>query len=130
VDGKIRYSDVKDVENLIVRPQIKDDIQGLKGIEYFTNLKSLTTLYVKPDTLDSSKNTKLEYLYIETGYEGVGERKTLKYLNVSNCKELKCLNCKSNRLSSLDLSQNRKLAELDCSDNYNLQMLDLSVNTQ
>ena len=129
-DGKIRYSDVRDIESLTVRPQIKEDIQGLKGIEYFVNLKSLITLYAKPDTLDLSKNTKLEYLHIETGYEVAGERKTLKYLNVSNCKELKYLNCKSNMLSKLDLSQNKKLTELDCSDNYNLKMLDLSVNTE
>lgn len=87
-------------------------------------------MYTKPDSLDFSKNTKLEYLHVETGFEVAGERKTLKYLNVSNCKELKYLNCKSNMLSKLDLSQNKKLTELDCTDNYNLQVLDISANTE
>ncbi len=129
-DGRIRYSDVKDIETLNIRAQIREGIQGLKGIEHFVNLKSFTTLYTKPDSLDFSKNTKLEYLHVETGFEVAGERKALKYLNVSNCKELKYLNCKSNMLSKLDLSQNKKLTELDCTDNYNLQVLDISANTE
>ncbi|GLU54120.1 hypothetical protein Dfri01_35810 [Dyadobacter frigoris] len=128
-DGKIRYMDVKNIETLVIRPQVKEEIQGLKGIEYFVNLKSLTALYTKPDSLDLSSNTKLESLHIETGMEVGGERKSLKYLNISNCKELKILNCRGNHLSKLDLSQNTKLREIFCDDNYDLETLDLSKNT-
>ncbi|MCF0053128.1 hypothetical protein LXM25_23870 [Dyadobacter sp. LJ53] len=128
-DGLILYQDVKDIDSLYIRGQIRDEIQGLGGIEYFTNLRSLTTLFSKPDSLDLSKNTKLEYLHIQTGMEVGGERNALRYLNVRNCKELKYLRCSNNLIATLDLSQNTQLRELHCYENFNLEALDLSKNT-
>ncbi|SKC13251.1 hypothetical protein [Dyadobacter psychrophilus] len=129
-DGLILYQDVKDIDSLYIKGQVRDEIQGLGGIEYFTNLRSLTTLFTKPDSLDLSKNTKLEYLHIQTGMEVGGERNALRYLNVRNCKELKYLRCSNNLISTLDLSQNTLLKELHCHENFNLKTLDLSKNTE
>jgi hypothetical protein len=128
-DGFLLYQDVKDIDSLYIRAQSREEIQGLGGIEYFTNLRSLTTLFTKPDSLDLSKNTKLEYLDIQTGLEVGGERNALRYLNVRNCKELKYLRCSNNLISALDLSQNTLLKELHCHENFNLKALDLSTNT-
>jgi hypothetical protein len=130
VDGKLLYSDVLNVEHLVIKPQLKEDIQGLSGIEHFINLKSFITKFTKPDSLDFSKNNKLEYLQVETGWPVAGERKTLQYLNISNCKMLRYLNCRNNLLSSLNLQENRSLRELHCNGNDNLELLDLSENSE
>lgn len=82
-DGKLLYSDVVLVEHLAIIPQIKEDIQGLAGIEHFVNLKSLITKFIKPDSLDLSKNNKLEYLHVETGWPVAGEDS-----QISKCHQL------------------------------------------
>ena len=116
-------------------------ITSLKGIEYFTALKSLycndnqlRSLDVSKNTaliqlhchnnplmsLDVSKNTALEILdcnYIE-----------LSSLDVSKNTALTTLICSNNRLSSLDVSNNTALKTLHCSTNQ-LRSLDVSKNT-
>lgn len=127
-DGKVRLADVKDIETLTIRPAIRDEVEGLKGIEHFVSLKKLVAMFVKPDSLDLSKNIKLEYLQIQTGFEVAGERKSLKYLNLTKCPELQYLDCRGNMLDMLDLRGNPKLRTLNTSDNYRLMQLDLSHN--
>ena len=75
-------------------------IKDLKGIEYFTALKSL----------DCSHNKLTE-------------------LDLSECPGLVTVNCASNNLASLNVSKNALLTSLDCSRNSPLTELDVSQNT-
>ena len=86
------------VKNMDVRGYA---VYGLKGIEYFTELRELNCTNRQIGSLDLSKNTKLEQL-----------------------------RCKNSGLTQLDLSNNPEIAVLDCSDNNSLGKLDLSKNTK
>ena len=86
------------VKNMDVRGYA---VYGLKGIEYFTELRELNCTNRPIGSLDLSKNTKLEQL-----------------------------RCKNSGLTQLDLSNNPEIAVLDCSDNNSLGKLDLSKNTK
>ena len=72
------------------------EVRGLKGIEYFPELRELDCTNRKIGSLDLSGNTKLEQL-----------------------------RCKNSGLTQLDLSNNPNITILDCSDN-NLDKLDVS----
>ncbi|MCF0055057.1 hypothetical protein [Dyadobacter sp. CY356] len=78
--------------------------------------------------MDLSKNTKLQYLSCIT-IDAEQEGRSLTFLNIKNCRALTYLNCSSNLISGIDLSQNPALRELRCGDNPNLKALDLSANT-
>ncbi|MEO6284286.1 MAG: hypothetical protein ABIN80_21830 [Dyadobacter sp.] len=125
LNGVIRDADVKNIKELSL--QGISAIKSLKGIEHFENLTSLTIFDVKIDSLDLSKNTKLEYLFCKTiGAEG--GTSSLVYLNVKNCRALKFLNCSDNLLSELDVSGNPALTYLAFSTNRNIKEIDLSAN--
>jgi hypothetical protein len=125
LNGVIRDADVKNIKELSL--QGLSGIKSLRGIEHFENLKSLTIFDVKIDSLDLSKNTKLEYLFCKTiGAEG--GTPSLTYLNLKNCKALKFLNCSDNLLSELDVSGNPALTYLAFSANRNIKEIDLSAN--
>ena len=94
-------------------------IKSLKGIEYFTGLEQFDCSYMELDSLDLSKNVKLEYL----SCSGCG----LKSLNLSKNKELEELFCENNPLGKLDLSNNPALRRLFCLS-CKLTSLDLSNN--
>ena len=64
------------------------EIKSLKGIEYFTNLKTLNCSHNELTALNVSKNTKLE-----------------------------ALDCVENKIKSLNVNSNKKLAEMYCSNN-------------
>jgi len=95
-DGAVSMTEASAVKEIEVT---KKNISSLKGIEYFTQLTSLTCNGNQITSLDISKNTQLAYL-----------------------------NCISNQLSSLDISKNPLLADLYCSNNM-LTSLDLSKHT-
>lgn len=125
-DGKLRRSDIIGVDSLNLFKY--SDVKSLRGIEHFENLRSLTIQGIHLDSLDLSKNSKLEYLWCETvGPEGTDA--SLKFLELTGCKSLRFLKCPSNLLESLDLRQNTKLRELHCPNNL-LAELDLSQNTE
>ncbi len=77
----------------------KKGIKSIKGIEYFTGLEEL--------------NCKSNY--------------EIEKLDVSQNKNLKTLNCQSNKLTGIDVSNNPDLTELLCSNNH-ITELDLSHN--
>lgn len=85
------------------------NIENLKGIEYFTAVKSLQCDKNKLTSLDVSKNTSLGFLHCTDNQ--------LTSLNVSKNTELTMLLCQNNQLTSLDVSNNQKLTTLDCSNN-------------
>jgi len=126
-DEKILYGDIKDVDSLNLRGSYL--VSKMNGIEYFTNLKSLQMEGTQTDSLDLSKNLKLEYLFCQTGIGVAGIPPTLNYLNVNNCRQLKYLNCYNNLLTSIDISQNVALKELNLGLNPGLKHINLSSNT-
>ena len=95
-------------------------ISNLKGIEYFTALRSLNCGYNQLTALDVSKNTTLTKLYCKNNQ--------LTVLDVSKNTALTKLYCSTNQLTSLDVSKNTALTKLDCYNNQ-LTSLDVSKNT-
>ena len=92
-------------------------VSSLKGIEYFTNLSTLSCARNPVKSIDISGNAALAELYCRDN--------DLSSLDMSKNKALKEMECQRNRLSSLDLSGNVELVSLDCSDNR-LSELDIS----
>ena len=82
------------------------------------------------ESIDLSKNTKLEYLECESC--------ALTTLDVSKCTNLMSLGCSNNKLSALDVSNLSKLESLACTSNQmsalnvsgctSLRFLDISLN--
>lgn len=127
-DGMIRYGDAKNVDSLYIYGSHL--IESFKGIEYFINIRSLTLYMTQQDSLDLSKNEKLEYLNCQTGVDMAGVRPSLSYLNIRNCKKLTYLNCYNNLLTTIDVGQNTALKYLNIGLNGKLQAVDVSANTQ
>ena len=96
-----------------------NDIQSLKGIEYFTELTWLLCINNPLTEIDLSKCTKLTHL--ECAWTQITE------LDVSNNTALKVLYCQANQLTSLDVSKNTELAELSFNINQ-LASIDVSKN--
>lgn len=95
-DELLTQSEIESISSIVI-PSSVSGIENLRGIEYFTALKELTT----PDTiteLDISKNTNLESL--------VCDNAELTSLNVSSNSALKRLSCVNNHFSVLNLGSN------------------------
>ena len=88
-NGEVSVKEAESVREISVST---DEIESLKGIEYFPGLQ------------------KLSCFGTETG--GL-----LTSLDLSHNPELKVLDCHGNLLSTLDVSANSQLTELDCTDN-------------
>ncbi len=97
------------------------NISNLKGIEYFTALRTLRCYNTNISSLNVGYNGNLQSLYCYSC--------NLTYLNVTGCTQLETLYCSGNDLSSLLLSSNTILKNLTCNDNR-LTGLDLANNTQ
>ncbi|GAB3521298.1 leucine-rich repeat domain-containing protein [Emticicia fontis] len=123
VNGKVQYSDVKNIDTLKIRGQ---HILNMKGIEAFTNLKYLDCSAGVLDTLDVSKNTNLQYLNC-SGYMG---GRPIKSLILGNNGKLKVLDCNDTSITKIDLSKQVNLSELYFSGNDFVQQLDVSNNKQ
>ncbi len=95
-------------------------INDLKGIEYFTAMRSLDCSHNNLTALDVSKNTAMTELYCYNN--------NLTTLDVSKDAALTHLECDDNNLAGLDLNQNTALKVLSCGGN-NLTGLDLGQNT-
>ena len=85
-DGLIRYGEIKEIESLYLKGT---QLTSIEGIAYFTNLRSLTLDFTGVDSLDLSRNEKLEFLHCESGPERSSVSPKISYLNVRNCKALK-----------------------------------------
>ena len=101
-DGKLSQIELAKVTDLNCDKSysgVTDDekIKSLKGIEYFTSLKTLSC-----------------------------RRNLLTELDVSNNSELEYLECSENQLSALDVSNHPALKELSCAYNHQLSALDVS----
>ena len=115
-DGYLSPEEIAAVRELVISDQVED----LKGIEFFTELEMLDYGYAENVTkVDISKNTKLQTVHL------VGLKLT--ELDISQNTELITLRCYGNRLTTLDVSNNTKLTWLDCQSN-NLTALNISHN--
>ena len=120
-DGKLTEKEISSITSIDVSGTLDSpgSISSLKGIEFFTALKSLYCDYNKLTSLDVSKNTALTTLHCYNNQ--------LTSLDVSKNTALTSLLCYRNLLTSLDVSKNTALTYLACQRN-NLIYLDISKN--
>ncbi|WP_051599298.1 cell wall-binding repeat-containing protein [Metaclostridioides mangenotii] len=95
-------------------------IKSLKGIEYFESLKTLDCSKNALESLDLSKNKKLEKLICNDN--------NLKSLDLYKNDSLNYILCFSNSISKLVLPEQVDLEELNCSNN-NLSKLEIPKNS-
>lgn len=139
-DGKISSDEAMKVQK--VNLWERQDIESVRGIEYFPNMNHLTVYYTSVVDLDLSRNIELKSINcslnrlstIDVSHNLKLESlfcygHTLTSLDLSNNKELKALRTDFNPLKTLDLSNNPKLETLYCDGNQ-LSSLDLSKNTE
>ena len=137
-DGVLTEEEIAGVSEISVR----ESIQNLKGIEYFTALTRLDCSFNQLTSLDMSKNTALTRLdcdFNQLTSIDVSENIALTYLScyfnqltsldMSKNTALTGLSCHINQLTSLDVSKNTALTELYCYSNQ-LTSLDVSKNTE
>ena len=124
-DGYLSDDEIQGVTLFSVTGYLYDidedaEIESLKGIEYFTNLRTLRCGGIGLTSLDVSKLTSLTWL------DCMGNN--LETLDVSKNTALRTLNCQSNDLSVLNVAANTQLVSLSCSVNH-LTALDVTHNT-
>ena len=138
-DGFLSTLEIGGVHTILVGIE---GITSLKGIEFFTNLRTLHCNSNKLTDLDLSKNTKLgtlscyrnqlteldvsqntELTYLNCSYNNITE------LNLENNQELNELQCEFTKLTSLDLRNNTKLTTLLCSYSTSLEQILYGTNT-
>lgn len=119
IDYKLSKSEIDGVFSINVTGK---DISTLKGIEYFTALKTLFCDKTKITELDLKKNTALENLDCS--------KTLLQSLDVSNNKALKTLKCYENlNLLSLNIDGVNLLEDIDCSQT-GITTLDVTEKTK
>ena len=116
-DGVLTEAEIR---NITVMDVSEKEIKSLKGIEYFTALRTLNCSDNELTELDISRNTALDTLSC-----GFNE---LTALDVSKNTALRSLDCGFNELTALDISKNTALTYLRCGFNE-LTSLDISKNT-
>ena len=92
-------------------------VTSLKGIEYFTELKSLLVRETGISSFDIGSNTKLTILDCSGN--------NISKLDISRNTKLQKLICSGNKLTDLDLGKNTSLRTLECQGN-NITKLDIS----
>ena len=145
-DGKLSQIELAKVTDLNCDKSysgVTDDekIKSLKGIEYFTSLKTLSCRRNLLTELDVSNNSELEYLECSenqlsaldvSNHQALKElscayNHQLSALDVSNCPALKMLECEATHLGALDVSNHPALEKLYC-DGAHLSVLVLGNN--
>lgn len=140
-DGKLSQIELAKVTDLNCDKSysgVTDDekIKSLKGIEYFTSLKTLSCRRNLLTKLDVSNNSELEYLECSenqlsaldvSNHQALKElscayNHQLSALDVSNCPALKMLECEATHLGALDVSNHPALEKLYC-DGAHLSVL-------
>lgn len=117
-NGKLSQEEISKVTYIYVNMK---GIKDLKGIEYFTNLKSLYAEVNYITNLDLSKNTNLVVVYCNNNII-----ESVKLPNETSNNKLEVLNLFDNRLTEIDLSNLDVLRYVNLGDNK-LNTLDLNV---
>lgn len=122
-DGEISISEAENIVNIDFYYLPFTDLEGL---QYFTNVKTISSLNSYATTFNFPQLTNLEELTLS----GVSGQQTLTNFDVSNNLNLKVLELNTGFANTVDLSSNINLRELrltDTSTNLNL-ILDNLVN--
>lgn len=141
-DGKLQRSEATSIAGFDGGFNEKG-ITSLKGIEYFTEILTLSATYNQFTELDLSKNTKLQKLNLEgnhnlTSLDLSANTELLEIhcpmcgltaLDVSALTKLTLLCCSYNQISSLNVNQNTALVDLDFTNNT-VNNIDLSQNSE
>ena len=101
--------------------KLKELILPLGNSSYGNDLVELVAMYNQLTSIDLSRCTNLEYLYLESN--------KLPYVNVNYCTNLKYLVVSENELTSIDVSNNTELEGLTVSTNK-LKNIDVSNNNK
>lgn len=101
--------------------KLKELILPSGNSSYGNDLVELVAMYNQLTSIDLSRCTNLEYLYLE------GNK--LPYVNVNYCTNLKYLVVSENELTSIDVSNNTELENLTVSTNK-LKNIDVSNNNK
>lgn len=138
-DGVITNSEIASISLMIVNNKA---ISDLKGVEYFTSLRTLYCEFNDLTSLDLSMNIRLRSLLCDNNQltsidismntelkELKCNNNQLSILDVSNNNDLRVLYCSFNHLVNLNVSKNSILTELKC-DNNRLSSLDVSKNNK
>ena len=141
-DGKLQRSEATSIAGFDGGFNEKG-ITSLKGIEYFTEILTLSATYNQFTELDLSKNTKLQKLNLEgnhnlTSLDLSANTELLEIhcpmcgltaLDISALTKLTLLCCSYNQISSLNVNQNTALVDLDFTNNT-VNNIDLSQNSE
>ncbi|WP_157844076.1 leucine-rich repeat domain-containing protein [Candidatus Stoquefichus sp. SB1] len=129
---------IKELDNIYtVNVLSKSDIESLKGIEYFPNLRFLYCNNTKITVLDVSKNLALQKLdcsnTLLTSLDVSKNKKLtqlscnwnteMESLTVQGADALQSLICTDSGLKSLDVSHNELLKDLNCYNNKQMSIL-------
>jgi len=106
-NGKLSSQEIKNATSLYI---YSNKISSLKGIEYLTELRSITCNNNDLKSLDISKNTKLNSI-------SLSGNKLTSIKGLDKLKDLTSLNINSNQFKSLDLSNNKNLTSLQVNEN-------------
>jgi hypothetical protein len=105
-DGEISYSEALAVEGLDLG---YSGISNLEGLQYFTNVKKISTYYVNFPSFYQPTLVNLEQLSL---LNSVGAT-TLNSVDVSPNLNLKKFQCSSGNITTLNLSANTQLRDVD-----------------
>ena len=119
-DGEIQVAEAElvywlDLDNT---PAGNNDITNVIGLDFFTNLQTLSCTYNSITNFTLANLGNLEYLYCGNN--------TITTLILSNLNSLTHLQCQNNNLAALDISGYPNLIEINCSSNNNLTSVSLS----
>ena len=137
-DGVLTPAEIENMTSLYL---YGTEITSFKGLEMFTNLKSLSIHNCQADFSALPSFPNLDYLLLYncqaatldlTKYPALTSldcrNNQLTTLDVSQCPNLKSLYCAENQLTTLDVSHNTAMEVLSCYENQ-LTALDVSQNT-
>ena len=105
-NGVLSETEIEGVTTIDIE---SEDVESLKGIEYFPGVTDLFCNDNKITELDLSKNTALQYVECESN--------RLTKINVNGCSKLSGLFCNDNFLTSLDLRPCKNLVLAICHRN-------------
>ena len=118
-DGEISLTEALSIKEIYC-PQ--KGIKSIAGIEFFSNLESLTCSKNEIERIDLSHNRQLKYLQCSDNF-------FLSKLDVQNNSMLVSLYCRACNLKRLNCSLNKELKNLSCGFNP-IKEINLSPNTK
>lgn len=124
-NGFVLYKFIKEIDSLQFEEPISSST-SLKGIEGFTNLRYFKSEGLMVDTINFTRNTKLEHFeYLP--YAHCMNCASLKVLNFGKIASVRDLKLEGSSVGSLDLTNFKMLRSISIYNNMGLKELDLSV---